>query len=131
MTAKTPASSPVSRITVITHNGRMPSEGGQRIAFQSQDGFISVPGAYIPLEQAVATWQRFGTTHPQIAPLPAAPEPIRIVFASLPRTHSRWCPVCYEDISDVSPQVVNTDVGESTVFTCPSCKVVFRKIRMM
>lgn len=137
MTTATP---PAPRITVITHNGKPPSEGGLRVAYQANDcaGFISIPGAYMPLDHAIANWQRFGTTYPQPAAptAPAKPEPKSqrssvtktIVFFDLPIGYSGYCPSCDTSNRDTGTKVFDTsDCGEMRITVCWKCGAKFRK----
>lgn len=101
-------------------------QDGRTTAYQTRDGRWTVNvGAYVPLEQQLANWRRFGTTNPQSA---AVPEPVKIVFAALPKQHQgNFCPCCDGFIPNARVETIRTDQGEHTGYTCPNCGVKFLK----
>ena len=109
-----------SGITVVTHNGKMPCDGGLRIAYRTDDGFVVNIGAYVPLEQAVANWRNRRAVE-------AAATPPKIALSSIHQSMSNFCPECGGWCGRALPKIVETDQGQQTVLTCPYCSSMFRK----
>lgn len=109
-------------ITVITHNGKMPHEGGQRIAYQSDDGFLVSIGGYVPLDIAIANWRAA-----QVVPVfraPAATPDRQAEYNLMPSRmqNANYCAGCDSYLSFSTREEFNVGPGVTrTVYKCHVC----------
>lgn len=110
-------------ITIHTHNGKSPAEGGKRLGY-------SVAGVYAPIGGTLDGLlnQLRSSRNNQTTPVIQASqtsEVVRLRFDDLPRRRDRQeCEGCYRFVRlyEWYHDEVDTDCGLVTVVVCPYCR---------
>lgn len=118
-------------LRVITHNGKLPSEGGLRTAYIADDperGPVLIPIANPPTLAAIIAMGPYVPPE-ETAVAPAKPKLLRFSDIVSYRTVGGRCSKCREYISDVNEKIVETDQGSKVIHYCPSCNLLVRDWR--
>jgi capsular polysaccharide biosynthesis protein len=103
--------------TIITHNGRLPSRGGQILGIKHPDGRVERIGSTFAVTLAMRAED--STPKAEVKPV--------IKLTELPY-HDGWCSnaSCRQRLTFRNQQIVMTDQGDHGLTVCPSCKRVHR-----
>jgi len=110
----------IAKIFVITHDGRLPREGGKRFGFMIEGSsfFYPLGGGVVELAQQR---KQVNPRNEDVAVVPPPPP-----YASLPRAafHDGECPYCYHHPN--TRKMIYTSEGPRDGYECSNCGTLMR-----